>query len=90
MTTTSTLTYEFRVEGHLDEHRAAWLAGLDTTGLDLTCHDDGTSTLVGPITDQAQLHGVLARLRDIGATLLSVRALGVSDTRDEPAGQPSR
>ncbi len=90
MTTTTTLTYEFRVEGHLDDHWSAWLAGLDMTGLDMTCHEDGTSTLVGPITDQAQLHGVLARMRDIGATLLSVRALGVSGTGDEPATHQSR
>jgi RimJ/RimL family protein N-acetyltransferase len=85
MTSTTTLTYEIRVEGHLDGHWSAWLADLD-----LTRHDDGTSTLVGPISDQAQLYGVLARLRDIGATLLSLRALEASGAGDEPAGRASR
>jgi hypothetical protein len=63
------ITYEFRVDGHLDDHWSAWL------GLTLVRHDNGTSTLTGPLADQAQLHGVLARLRDIGATLLSVRTV---------------
>ena len=60
------LTYEFRVVGHLDDHWSAWLGELT-----ITRHHDGTSTLTGPVADQAQLHGVLVRLRDIGATLLS-------------------
>jgi RimJ/RimL family protein N-acetyltransferase len=79
MTTTTTLTYELRVQGHLDDHWSGWLADLD-----LTRQDDGSSTLVGPMADQAQLHGVLAGLRDIGATLLSLRtvdALSGSDRR---------
>jgi RimJ/RimL family protein N-acetyltransferase len=71
MTTTGTLTYEFRLDGHLDDHWSAWLDGLA-----LARHDDGTSTLAGPMADQAQLHGLLARLRDMGATLVSLRALG--------------
>jgi RimJ/RimL family protein N-acetyltransferase len=71
MTTTETLTYEFRVDGHLDDHWSAWLDGLT-----LARQDDGTTTLAGPMADQAQLHGLLARLRDMGATLRSLRALG--------------
>jgi hypothetical protein len=58
-----------RVDGHLDGHWSARLADLT-----ITHHDDGTSTLVGAVADQAQLHGVLAALRDIGATLREVRA----------------
>jgi len=73
MTTSRTLTYEFLVEGHLDDHWSAWLGDLT-----ITRHHDGTSTLTAPIADQAQLHGVLARLRDIGATLLSLNALEAS------------
>jgi len=71
MTTTGTRTYEFRVDGHLDDHWSLWLDGLT-----LCRHDDGTSTLTGPMADQAQLHGLLARFRDMGATLVSARALG--------------
>jgi hypothetical protein len=64
------MTYEFQVDGHLDDHWSAWLGDRP-----LTRHDDGTTTFAVPIADQAQLYGVLARLRDIGATLLSVRAV---------------
>ena len=49
--------------------------------LTITRHHDGTSTLTGPVADQAQLHGVLAGLRDIGATLLSLNALKASHTQ---------
>jgi hypothetical protein len=59
--------YELRIEGHLDQHWAAWFGGLT-----LTCEDDGTTTLRGAVTDQAELHGLLAKVRDLGATLVSV------------------
>jgi hypothetical protein len=68
--TTARTTYEVCVEGHLDDHWSAWLAGLT-----LVRHDDGTTVLTGPIADQAQLHGVLTALRDIGAPLLSLRVI---------------
>jgi hypothetical protein len=70
VSTGTALTYEFRVEGQLDDHWSAWLGDLT-----LLRHDDGTSTLTAAVADQAQLHGLLARLRDIGVTLLSVRAV---------------
>jgi hypothetical protein len=66
---TSTATYELRVAGHLDDHWSAWLGDLT-----LTRHDDGTTALTGPVADQAQLHGVLAAVRDMGVTLLSLQA----------------
>jgi hypothetical protein len=59
--------YQLRIEGHLDEHWSTWFGGLA-----LTHEDDGTTTLRGVVTDQSQLHGVLAKIRDLGATLLSV------------------
>ena len=62
--------YEFRVDGHLDGHWSTLLAGLV-----LSHGSDGTSTLTGPVADQAELHGVLAGLRDLGAPLVAVRAL---------------
>lgn len=62
--------YELRVEGHLDEHWSSWFAGLT-----LTHEDDGTTALRGPVLDQAALHGHLARVRDLGAVLVSVTAL---------------
>jgi hypothetical protein len=62
--------YELRIAGHLDEHWSTWFGGLT-----LTHTDDGTTILRGPVTDQAELHGLLAKVRDLGATLLSVRAI---------------
>ncbi|WP_433064749.1 hypothetical protein [Dactylosporangium sp. CS-033363] len=63
--------YEIRVAGHLDRHWSERLGGLSIA------HDpDGTSRLAGPVVDQAQLYGILAGLRDLGATLLSVRTTG--------------
>lgn len=66
----SDVHYEIRVVDHLDDDWSAWFDNLT-----IAHHADGTSTLTGPITDQAQLHGILARLRDVGSTLLSVHAI---------------
>jgi hypothetical protein len=70
-----TTTYELRVEGQLDSHWSGVLGSAFLGGLSLSHDGDGTSTLTCPVADQAQLHGLLAGLRDIGASLLSVRAL---------------
>jgi hypothetical protein len=61
------ISYEIRVLGHLDPHWTTWFAGLT-----LTQEDDGTTSLRGVVTDQAELHGLLTKVRDLGATLLSV------------------
>jgi hypothetical protein len=71
--------YELRVGGHLDEHWSAWFGGLA-----LTREDDGTTTLRGAVTDQAELHGLLAKIRDLGAPLLSVNT---SDTSGRAGGR---
>jgi RimJ/RimL family protein N-acetyltransferase len=73
-TTRRTTTYEFRVAGHLDDHWGSWLDGLV-----LVRHDDGTTVLTGPLADQSELHGLVSRIRDLGAPLLSLRAV------DDPA-----
>jgi hypothetical protein len=62
--------YRLRVDGHLDGHWAAWFAGLT-----LTPEDDGTTSLSGQVCDQAQLHGLLAKVRDLGVTLICVQAV---------------
>jgi RimJ/RimL family protein N-acetyltransferase len=62
--------YEFRVEGHLDDR---WAAVLD--GFRLRHEVDGTTTVTGVVVDQAHLHGLLARLRDLGVSLLSMQAV---------------
>jgi hypothetical protein len=61
-------TYRFRVSGHLDDRWSDWFGGLAVQR-----RDDGTTLLVGPVVDQAALHGVIALIRDLGLPLLSVR-----------------
>jgi hypothetical protein len=78
--------YEIRFQGHLDDRWASWFDGLD-----LEPDPDGTSVLHGRVVDQAALHGVLARLRDLGLPLLSVsRDAGDSDPdlHADPAYRP--
>jgi hypothetical protein len=59
--------YEIRVKGHLDDRWAEWFDGLSFT------HDgDGTTILCGPVVDQAALHGVLRKVRDLALPLISV------------------
>ena len=62
--------YEIRVEGHLSARWEAWFDGLS-----LTRADDGTTVIRGPLVDQAALHGVLQKLRDIGVPLVSLSQL---------------
>ena len=60
--------YEIRVRGHLDDRWSDWLGGLAVQR-----QEDGTTLLVGPVVDQAALHGVIIRIRDLGLPLLSVK-----------------
>jgi hypothetical protein len=63
--------YEVRIAGHLDDHWAEWFENLK-----LTRASDGTTALAGPIADQAVLHSLLNRIRDLGMVLISVKVLG--------------
>lgn len=86
-------SYEFRVQGHLDMSWSTWFEGFT-----LTHQDDGTTTLSGSVRDQAELHGLLATVRDLGATLISVTALavggrdraGVGSCTGTTVGSPAR
>lgn len=61
-------TYEILVDGHIDDRRAPWFDGLALTRL-----PTGQTRLSGPLADQAALHAVLARIRDLGLNLVLVR-----------------
>jgi hypothetical protein len=61
--------YEIRVEGRLEDRWSAWFDGMTLTH---GPNGGGVSVLRGHVVDQAALHGLLARLRDIGLPLISV------------------
>jgi hypothetical protein len=66
---------EIRLKGHLETRWAAWFDGLTLR------HDrDGTTLLSGPVVDQAALHGLLQKVRDLGMPLVSVTYLELQDT----------
>lgn len=64
-------TYEIRIAGHLESRWAAWFDGLT-----LTHESDGTTLIAGPVVDQAALHGLLHKIRDLGLPLISVTPVG--------------
>ena len=59
--------YQIRIRGHLGPRWADWFEGLT-----ITPEDSGDTLLTGPVVDQAALHGLLRRVRDLGLPLLSV------------------
>ena len=61
------MVYQLRVKGHLDPRWADWFEGMT-----VTAEDNGDTHVTGPVIDQAALHGLLKRVRDLGLPLLSV------------------
>jgi hypothetical protein len=70
--------HEIRIQGHLDEHWTDWLEGLT-----FTHETDGSTTLTGPLADQAALHGVLNKIRDLALPIVSLRRMDQSRTTTE-------
>jgi hypothetical protein len=73
--------YEIRLRGHLDSRWAAWFDGLN-----LSNESDGTTVIGGPVADQAALHGLLQKVRDLGLPLVSVTEV----QPDQPERPPAR
>jgi hypothetical protein len=71
--------YRIRIRGHLDPVWSTWFDTMTVTPL-----GDGTTELIGSLTDPAALFGLLARLRDLGATLLLVERVETSTSADQP------
>jgi hypothetical protein len=74
--------YEIRIKGHLDNRWADWFDGLT-----LTREDNGDTLLTGPVVDQAALHGLLRKVRDLGLPLVSVMHVAPKQA-DGPAAKP--
>ena len=74
--------YEIRLKGRLDGRWAAWFDGLS-----LTHESAGTTLIHGPVVDQAALHGLLNKVRDLGLPLISVTRVGPTGS-DAPTIEP--
>jgi hypothetical protein len=73
------MVYQIRLKGHLGRQWTDWFGGLT-----ITLEENGDTLLTGPVADQAALHGLLRRVRDLGVPLLSVMRLetGQADASD--------
>ena len=69
--------YEIRIQARLADRWSSWFDDLD-----LSHTDDGITVLRGPVADQAALHGLLHKLRDLGVLLLSVTQTGPDNPRN--------
>ncbi len=73
------VVYQIRIKGHLGRQWTDWFEGLT-----ITLEDNGDTLLTGPVVDQAALHGLLKKVRDLGMPLVSVSPLehGQADQSD--------
>jgi hypothetical protein len=74
------VVYQIRIKGHLDQGWSDWFEGL-TIAFD----DNGDTLVSGPVVDQAALHGLLRKVRDLGMPLLSVTC--VEDSKGNVKGE---
>ncbi|MCW1967714.1 MAG: hypothetical protein KIH69_006290 [Anaerolineae bacterium] len=62
--------YQIKLEGHLGQHWSDWFEGMS-----ISPEDDGNTVLTGPVADQAALHGLFKKIRDLGLPLFSVNRI---------------
>jgi hypothetical protein len=81
--TSQPMIYQIRIKGHLGDQWTDWFEGMT-----ITLQESGETLLTGPVVDQAALHGLLKKVRDLGMPLLSVTCVepGPSTTLTDPAG----
>ena len=71
-----TPVYQIRIKGHLGSRWAGWFANMS-----ITLEDNGDTLITGPVADQAALHGLLKKVRDLGMPLISVNRIGAGQAR---------
>ena len=69
------MIYQIRIKGYLGSQWSEWFDGLT-----ITLEEDGNTLLTGTAVDQAELHGILKKVRDLGMTLLSVNSVAPNQT----------
>ena len=69
------MVYQIRIKGHLVRQWTDWFEGLT-----ITLEEDGDTILTGPVIDQAALHGLLKKVRDLGLPLVSVNQVQIDET----------
>ena len=69
------MVYQIRIKGHLGRQWTDWFEGLT-----ITLEEDGDTLLTGPVVDQAALHGLLKKVRDLGMPLVSVIQVKFNET----------
>jgi len=74
--------YEIRIKGHLDDRWSDWFEGLT-----ITLEENGDTRLTGPVVDQAALHGLIKKVRDLGMPLVSVTPVEPGPTRTLSTGE---
>lgn len=74
--------YQIRVRGHLSKERVEWFDGLTIEN-----QPNGDALLSGPVPDQAALHGLLIRIRDLGMPLLSVNETDLTSLEEEASSE---
>ena len=81
-TASQTVIYQIRLKSHLDSQWTDWFEELT-----ITLEEDGNTLLTGPVIDQAALHGLLKKVRDLGMPLISVNPVEPSPSTRHGAGQ---
>ena len=76
------MVYEIRIGGHLHRQWTDWFGGLT-----IVLEEDGDTLLTGPVADQAALHGLLKKVRDLGLPMISVNRLETAQG-EHPDVQP--
>ena len=72
------MVYQIRLKGHLSHQRAEWFEGLT-----ITLEENGDTLLTGMVFDQAALHGILKKVRDLAIPLLSVKSVDPNQTGNQ-------
>jgi len=82
---TPTVIYEIQVEGQLSPQWVDWFEGLS-----ISLEEDGNTLLTGPVADQAALHGLLKKIRDLGMPLISVNRVQFHETHQDRSNKEKK